>query len=136
MKRVPPFSGAVVLGITVMLAGCGGAEAPNAADTLASDTSGTGGTPVSESGITPLQQAAIEEALPGEPLVPARQERSLLIFNLSKGFAHESIPWADFTIARMGEKSGAFRTVVSSDTAMFRACLLYTSDAADDFAVV
>jgi len=118
MTRVPRFAGVVVLGFTVMLASCEEAEAPNAANA-----------PASESGITPSQRAAIEEALPSGPLVPARQERSLLIFNLSKGFAHESIPWVDFTIARMGEKSGAFRAVVSSDTTMFQADRLGEFDA-------
>ena len=124
MKRVPRFSGVVALGVTVMLAGCGRAEAPPAADVANSADA-----PASESGITRAQRAAIEEALPDGSPVPARQERSLLIFNLSKGFAHESIPWADFTIARMGEKSGAFRAVVSSDTTMFQADRLGEFDA-------
>ena len=63
--------------------------------------------------------AAIEEALPDEPIVPPKQARSLLVFDLTKGFVHASIPWVDFTIARMGEKSRAFTTVVSGDTTMF-----------------
>jgi type 1 glutamine amidotransferase len=63
--------------------------------------------------------AAIEEALPDGPIVPPKQARSLLVFNLTKGFVHASVPWVDFTIARMGEKSRAFTTVVSSDTTMF-----------------
>lgn len=63
--------------------------------------------------------AAIEDALPDEPIVPPTQARSLLVFDLTKGFVHASIPWVSFTIARMGEKSRAFTTVVSSDTAMF-----------------
>jgi len=79
--------------------------------------------------MTPAQRAAIEEALPDSPIVPARQARSLLVFDLSKGFAHASIPWADFTIARMGDKSGAFTAVVSSDTTMFRADRLARFDA-------
>ncbi len=62
---------------------------------------------------------AIEEALPALPIVPPKQARSLLVFDLTKGFVHASIPWVDFTIARMGEKSRAFTTVVSSDTTMF-----------------
>ncbi len=118
MKRVPRMAGVVALGVTVILAGCGQTEAPNVADTLAS-----------ESGITPAQRADIEAALPNGPIVPAREERSLLIFNLSKGFRHESIPWVDFTITRMGEKSGAFRAVMSSDTTMFQADRLGEFDA-------
>ncbi len=120
MKRAPKFSGVTVLGIFLMLAGCGRADAPDAADTPASDSPGTADTPAWESGITPAQRAAVEEALPSEAPVPVGQERSLLVFDLSKGFAHESIPWVNFTIVRMGENTGAFRTTVSSDTAMFR----------------
>ena len=70
-------------------------------------------------GLDPDQALAIEAALPDRPLVPPRRARSLLVFNLSKGFSHESIRWVDFAIARMGENTGAFRTVVSGDTTMF-----------------
>jgi len=71
----------------------------------------------------------IEEALPDGPIVQPREERTLLVFDLSKGFVHASISWVDFTIARMGEKSGAFTTVVSSDTTMFQADQLAQFDA-------
>ena len=64
---------------------------------------------------TPDWQAAIEQALPDRPVVQPAQARSLLIFNLAKGYVHASIEWVDFAIARMGEKSGAFTAVVSSD---------------------
>jgi hypothetical protein len=73
--------------------------------------------------------AAVDEALPDAPAVPAQAERSLLIFNLAKGFVHESIPWVDFTITRMGEKTGAFRAVVSSDTTLFQPGRLAEFDA-------
>ncbi len=96
-----------VTGITMaLLAGCGEDTPPAPADTWP--------------GLTPDQMAAIEGALPDAPVVPREEERSLLIFNLSKGFYHECIPWVDFTISRMGEKSGAFRAVVSGDTTLFR----------------
>jgi len=70
--------------------------------------------------MTPDQQAAIEQALPDRPIVRPAQARSLLVFNLAKGFAHESIPWVDFAVSRMGETAGAYEAVVSSDTTMFR----------------
>lgn len=72
-----------------------------------------------EAELLPDSLAAIVQALPDRPIVPPRQERTLLVFNLSKGFVHTSIPWVNFAIARLGEKSGAFTTVVSGDTAMF-----------------
>ena len=87
------------------------------------------GQPDAEMGLTPDQRAAIEAAIPDGPTVPPKQARSLLVFNLSKGYVHECIDWVDFTITRMGEKSGAFTAVVSSDTAMFRAEQLARFDA-------
>ena len=118
MRRAPPFAGVVAFVVMLILAGCGDEEAPS-----------TAGSSDSDPGMTPAQRAAIEDALPDAPPVPVRHERSLLIFNLSKGFVHESIPWVDFTITRMGEKSGAFDAVVSSDTAMFQADRLGDFDA-------
>ena len=63
---------------------------------------------------------AIEQALPDSPIVQPAQARALLVFNLCKGFVHTSIPWVDFAIVRMGEKTGAYTAVVSSDTTMFQ----------------
>ncbi len=109
MKRIRFVAGVAVCCVTAMLTVTDGAEA--------------------QAEMTPAQRAAIEEALPDSPIVPPVQPRSLLVFNLSKGFAHASIPWTDFTIARMGDKSGAFTAVVSSDTTMFRADRLAHFDA-------
>lgn len=72
-----------------------------------------------QSQMTPAQEAAILEALPASPMVQPREARTLLVFNLAKGYYHECIPWVDFAIARMGERSGAFSVVVSSDTTLF-----------------
>jgi type 1 glutamine amidotransferase len=87
------------------------------------------GEPDAQIGLTPSQQAAIEEAIPDRPIVRPAHARSLLIFNLSKGYVHESIAWVDFAITRMGEKSGAFTAAVSSDTAMLQAEKLARFDA-------
>jgi type 1 glutamine amidotransferase len=85
--------------------------------------------PDAQTGLTPSQQAAIEEAIPDRPIVRPAEARSLLIFNLSKGYVHESIAWVDFTIAEMGQKSGAFTAVESTDTTMFQAENLARFDA-------
>jgi type 1 glutamine amidotransferase len=70
-------------------------------------------------GTAPSQWSAIDQALPDGPFAPPQEERTLLIFNLSKGYLHESIPWAEYAVTRMGEKTGAFTTVVTSDTLVF-----------------
>jgi type 1 glutamine amidotransferase len=87
------------------------------------------GEPDVQTGLTPSQQAAIEEAVPDRPIVQPAQARLLLIFNLSKGYVHESIAWVDFAITRMGQKSGAFTVTASSDTTIFRAENLARFDA-------
>jgi type 1 glutamine amidotransferase len=67
----------------------------------------------------PPDWSAIDEALPDTPLVPPKEERTLLIFDLSRGYVHESIPWTEYAVTRMGESTGAFTTVVTSDTTIF-----------------
>jgi type 1 glutamine amidotransferase len=66
------------------------------------------------------QRTAIEAALPDVPVATPRRPRSLLVFGFATGFIHQSIQWANYAIVRMGEKSGAYTAVVSSDTTMFR----------------
>jgi type 1 glutamine amidotransferase len=115
MKRIRLLAGAAACSVTALLGGCVEEAQPDLPDARPE--------------MEPAQQEAIEDALPDGPVVPPRQPRSLLIFSLSKGFAHESIPWVDFAVARMGEKSGAFRAVVSRDTTLFRAERLAEFDA-------
>ena len=67
----------------------------------------------------PDSLAAIEQALPDAPIVAPKEARSLLVFDLAKGFAHASIPWVDFAVTQMGERTGAFTAVVTADTTMF-----------------
>lgn len=99
--RIRSFQEMTALGALMTLAACAQQEAP-------------------APGLDPDQELAIEAALPDSPVVAPRQTRSMLVFNLSKGFMHESIRWVDFAISRMGEKTGAFQTVVTGDTAMFQ----------------
>jgi type 1 glutamine amidotransferase len=87
------------------------------------------GEPEPQTEETPDWRTAIEQALPDNPMVQPTQMRSLLVFNLTKGYVHESIEWTDFAIARMGEKTGAFTAVVSSDTMLFQADRLAQFDA-------
>jgi type 1 glutamine amidotransferase len=62
----------------------------------------------------------IEAAIPAEaPAKPVRP-RKLLIFDLNVGYGgHGSIPFANLAFTRMGQKTGAFTTVISHEPAVF-----------------
>ncbi|MGB2754124.1 MAG: family 16 glycoside hydrolase [Phycisphaerae bacterium] len=60
--------------------------------------------------------AAIPDKAPAKPAKP----RKLLVFNLTKGFKHDSIPYGSKALEIMGQKTGAFETTVSIDPAMFK----------------
>lgn len=62
-------------------------------------------------------QAALPARAPATPLKP----RKLLIFELNVGYGgHGSIPTASYAFTKMGQKTGAFQTVVSRDPAVFK----------------
>ncbi|MFW6277021.1 MAG: ThuA domain-containing protein [Prolixibacteraceae bacterium] len=72
----------------------------------------------------------IEKALPGRITVKPEQPRRLLIFNLNVNYGgHRSIDYAGYAFARMGEKHGAWETVITKDTNVFRAENLKQFDA-------
>ena len=63
----------------------------------------------------------IEAALPAKAFVTPRKPRRLLIFDLNVGYGgHGSIPTANTAFTLMGDKTGAFETVVSRDPAVFK----------------
>jgi len=61
----------------------------------------------------------ITDAMPSKPTVPPAAPRKVLVFWRCEGFFHTSIPVANKAFEIMGEKTGAFETVVSDDMAMF-----------------
>lgn len=62
-------------------------------------------------------EAAIPATAPAKPLKP----RKLLIFDLNVGYGgHPSIQFANRACTLMGEKTGAFQTVISHDPAVFK----------------
>jgi sugar phosphate isomerase/epimerase/type 1 glutamine amidotransferase len=77
----------------------------------------------------------IENALPQELPANPGKKRKLLVFNLHvtknrKPLAgHYSIPYANYAILRMGEKSGAYETHFSNDTLVFTPEILNDYDA-------
>lgn len=71
--------------------------------------------------VGPEEQQRIEAALPDQAVVPPLKPRKLLIFDLNVGYGgHGSIPTANLAFTLMGQKTGAFETVVSRDPAVFR----------------
>ena len=80
--------------------------------------------------IRPEEQLKIEEAIPQEALVAPQRPRKLLIFDRNVGYpGHRSIPYANLAFALMGEKTGAFETVVSRDPSVFKRDSLRQFDA-------
>lgn len=62
----------------------------------------------------------IEEALPGKAAVRPEEKRWLLIFDRNVNYGgHPSIPHANYALARMGEETGAYETVITDDTLVF-----------------
>jgi len=67
------------------------------------------------------EQAAIEAALPATAPVKPSRPRKLLIFSLNVEYGgHRSIPTAEQAFTLMGQKTGAFETVISRDPAVFQ----------------
>lgn len=66
------------------------------------------------------ERKKIAAAIPTMAFVKPRKKRRLLIFTLNVGYGgHGSIPTADLAFELMGERTGAFETVVSKDPAVF-----------------
>ena len=69
----------------------------------------------------PGQQQRIEAAIPTRAFVRPRKHRKLLIFDLNVGYGgHRSISTANLAFTMMGEKTGAFETVISRDPSVFK----------------
>lgn len=68
-------------------------------------------------------------AVPDKPMAAPQKNRRLLVFSVTNGFRHGSIPTGQLMMRLMGEKTGAFEAVVSDDLANFEADVLATFDA-------
>lgn len=63
----------------------------------------------------------VEAAIPAKAPAAPQKPRQLLIFDLNVGYGgHASIPTANLAFTLMGQKTGAFSTVVSRDPAVFQ----------------
>jgi type 1 glutamine amidotransferase/sugar phosphate isomerase/epimerase len=71
--------------------------------------------------IAPDQQRRIEAAIPSKAFARPQKHRKLLIFDLNVGYGgHASIPTANTAFKLMGEKTGAFETVISRNPSVFK----------------
>ncbi len=72
------------------------------------------GKPVADAIVKKIEKA-LPESAPAKPAKP----RKVLVFTLATGFVHDSIPVAAKAFEMMGQKTGAYSTVISSDPSMF-----------------
>jgi type 1 glutamine amidotransferase/sugar phosphate isomerase/epimerase len=71
--------------------------------------------------IAPDQRRRIEAAIPTKAFARPRRHRKLLIFDRNVGYGgHGSIPAANTAFQLMGEKTGAFETVISKEPSVFK----------------
>ena len=61
----------------------------------------------------------MEAALPEKAPATPKKARKVLIYGNAQGFVHSSIELGEETIAKLGEKTGAFTAVISNDPAAF-----------------
>jgi hypothetical protein len=78
------------------------------------------GEPKPDKPLSPQTLEKVQAALPDKALVAVSAPRKVLVFTLTKGFRHSSIPLAAETLRLIGEKTGAFTTVTSDDLEMLR----------------
>ncbi|MCX7871928.1 MAG: ThuA domain-containing protein [Verrucomicrobiae bacterium] len=78
---------------------------------------------------TPQEIEKIKEAIPEKATATPKKTRKILVFNLTRGFKHDSIPVGAKAFELIGEKTGAYTTVVSEDISMFEQEVLESFDA-------
>lgn len=61
----------------------------------------------------------IRAAVPRKPHVEPQKQRKILVFSVSYGYYHTAIPYGQAAFKILGEKTGAYETVVSDDISMF-----------------
>jgi len=71
----------------------------------------------------------MEAAAPKEARVKPEKKRKLLVYSVSWEYWHDSIPYGKKVVQILGEKTGAFETIVSDDPRMFEAETLKQFDA-------
>ncbi len=67
-------------------------------------------------------------AAPAKPYAAPQKPRKIFVFSRCPGFRHVSIPWGAAALKIIGEKTGAYETVISDEPAMFEADTLKQFD--------
>jgi type 1 glutamine amidotransferase/sugar phosphate isomerase/epimerase len=76
--------------------------------------------PAAAQDVSDVERQGIEAAIPGAAFAKSLKPRKLLIFDLNVNYGgHGSIPTANLAFTLMGQKTGAFETVVSRDPKVF-----------------
>ncbi len=75
--------------------------------------------PITANTVTNEQVEKMRTAMPDKPVVVPERHRTLLVFNLCKGYAHDSIPYWAKALEIMGQKTGSFTVELSDDMAIF-----------------
>mgnify|MGYP000946555834 CR=1 FL=1 len=70
--------------------------------------------------VSPEEIQQIEQAAPDKARVQPAQPRKLLVFSLTLGFQHSSIPYVEKALEVMGQKTGAFAVTTSTDMNVFQ----------------
>jgi type 1 glutamine amidotransferase len=79
--------------------------------------------------ITPEWKATMRGLMPEKPRVTPRSPRTVLLFSLTTGYRHWVIPHTDVIVELLGEKTGAFEVVKSTDVGVFERASLTAFDA-------
>ena len=67
----------------------------------------------------PEDVTKMEAALPDKAPATPKKARKVLIYGNANGYVHSSIPLGEVTIAKLGEKTGAWTATISNDPAAF-----------------
>jgi len=78
--------------------------------------------------LKPEELARMQGAMPHDAAKPAKP-RKLLVFYLTEGFVHASIPYGNEAIKELGEKTGAYTADFSEDMSVFTPAKLDQYDA-------
>lgn len=74
-------------------------------------------------------EAKVLEGVEGLQAVEVKKPRKLLVYAVTRGFRHKSIPTGKFAMRVLGEKTGAFEAVISDDMAHFEPEKIHDFDA-------
>jgi type 1 glutamine amidotransferase len=69
--------------------------------------------------VTEQQIQQMRQAMPSRPIVEPAKPRTMLVFSLCNGFQHDCIPYWAKALDIMGETTGAFKVVRSTDMGVF-----------------